>query len=467
MRAKSLQLFIFLGIGILSYLAIQSIFYETIYHSDNLYLPLLARDVKDGSFTHWYFPPSTYVFPDLLLMFLLKFLLPDLYLPLGFGIFQFYLLIYLVYLYVKRESGKQKALFTINLLVFILMICYYYEFLDESSINPFVFLFTSGHHCSSLLIFFISLVAYKNSNAKKGSHRLAFIFLLFLFTYVSDRFFMIFLVSGFFLFRKSRFQVRQITSLFGLLLVSELLLSLISHAYRIPNNFDILVYAFKNKNLSENFYLFIRYFYDFGKIYFLKVSPIFHLVMFSFLFFSFVFKFRYLPLRFLGSLGLSSFLFLGIVGRFVFPHAFPIRYLFPFLFCLILFFCLSFIKNVPTLSVKTFQLLQRITFLLLLATTVNSYWLAEIIIDQKHDYRNLVLSSLIFEMKKSSFWTSYEAEKKIRFWSQNQLEPLPCSPSGKPYLWITGAFVKMGTQEGNCLSPGSRTWIPNSLTKDF
>jgi hypothetical protein len=86
--------------------------------------------------------------------------------------------------------------------------------------------------------------------------------------------------------------------------------------------------------------------------------------------------------------------------------------------------------------------------------------LASDMAQEKANYRNQVLQYLSHRFSSDPFGTSYEAEKKLRFFGPETLDPIPYDKDGNPYHWITGAFSRPNASVMNF-------WFPNSLTKDF
>lgn len=75
--------------SITNFLLCETIYFRILHSADQLYSPLVILDAFTGKgITHWYFPPSPYFFPDLVLMSVLYCFVPFLYLPTMYGVVQ-------------------------------------------------------------------------------------------------------------------------------------------------------------------------------------------------------------------------------------------------------------------------------------------------------------------------------------------------------------------------------------------
>lgn len=462
MKSIYLHVPFYFGSAVVFYFASQTIFYEILYHPDNLYLPLFVTDLKSKGISHWYLPPSTYAFPDMFLMYGLSFCVSLKTLPAAYGILNLTLILLSTYLLLKQELGQSMARIAIHLLLLILLFSILVSYFHESSLNLFAFLFTSGHHTSAIYLFFCAIWFFRKKSLSCTSFACSLVILFF--SYLSDRYLLLCFLALFFVSGNRRDDSRFFLTV-PTLLAAEVLFQYLTYFFHIPSSFPTLIKNLSDTSLSEFFLNNLLYFYVFIKLYVLKVNPLFHLISVYLLIIALgnKKKMRLRPPFFV--FGFLSFCFLGMIGRYAFPHPFPIRYLIPSLYC---FFVYGLILNgkkasplysqAPKFFAIAYLFLCLIIFFTVSFSPPKRERLASV--------REGILSYHLAQPNKR-FWTSYIAEKKLRFWSENQLQPLPCDPEGKPYLWITGAFANQFEVRADCPGESERIWLPNSLTKDF
>lgn len=429
-----------------NFLLCETIYFFPLHSADHLYNPLLIKDLRLGNgIGHWYFPPSPYFFPDGVLVFLLSFFLPFLYLPTGFGVFQMALVYMGMYLVFKRVlTFKHTLSFLIFFQILITTFSLLGYFLNDTPL-PFVYFFSNAHHSTGFFfsLFLVSLYvsSKKNEDRKTSSfdtkHRFHFVFPLILYgigfalLYLSDRYsFWI----GFFCFllirryQKKETVWKEIRTTKGIILFSSFLLFLIlleltfywmKTKLQIPNSFFLLHHSLSPKTGSEILYLSTTYLYDFGKQIFFQNHTLFFLILLSSLTFS---QFPSRIRRLLFVLIPVLLILLVIVGRFTYLHPFPIRYLFPLWFFCFLGITFAFLNHRN-------QIPNWIGFLFLLFCMVSLSILPK--------GRTQIKERISRETKPQ---VSYTWEKPIRFWTEGKETPIPVDASGKPYHWITGAF---------------------------
>jgi hypothetical protein len=469
MLAIFLQVSLFLLFGILAFCFSNGLFFEQLYHSDNLYLPLFLEDVLIQNHAAWYLPPSNYFFPDGFLVLLVSTVLPLAILPVAYGMFNISLILISIFLFERKMHGLKKALFSLHSLCVFLTLSMFFSFLYPSHLSPMGLLFTSGHHTSIIYVSFLSLARYTYPN-RKSTHlkNLGFLILLSAF-YASDRFALILLLALYLCNRhprKNQFSLRELTLV---LVIGEGILYLLGGFFQFPNSFAFLKQSLVGKDLISICYLELNYYFDFIKI-FLTKTPAFFLLSFLILI-PFLIKNKRLiakPHRgFLIWMCLLSLLFLGFVGRFVYPHPFPLRYIFPFLFLMFVFGI-----SIATKKLALNQKSRRCSYLLFLVFYISIFFFTNQMLSAEYEdkYQRQVDIVLYLQNRFQGqvFWTSYEYEKKLRFFSQGRLRPLPLDKNGNAYPWITGAF-SAAVKNLNFHDPkeGEPIWVPNSLTKDF
>lgn len=435
----------FLVSGFINFLLCETIYFEPIYAADNLYLPLLIKDLVSGQgIFHWYLPPSPYFFPDLFLNLILYPFVPFLYLPSLYGTLQMFLVFLGIGVLITKYVSKKAVLpflYSFELLFILLSLCGYW--LGDHPL-PFVYFLSQAHHSTGFffsLLLALYLYSLLNEREKEPNTINSFqylplpytLFFFFSFSllYLSDRIsFSVGALSFFvvriwdsrlpFSIRISYFQTKRfwiLTLLF--LFINEIVFFYLKQNFQIPGSFQILGNYLSNQTLESLIPLSLSYFWDFGKhIYYQGKSILLLLVCLGFCFHRFPNLIRHLILVFFPVLlGL-----LLVVGRFTYLHPYPIRYLFP-----LWFFCMFGITWViSSLAQRTppwFLIVSLLTVLLLLFSFPFS--------------RSEVQSRLSSVTEKR---VSYDLEKPIRFWSQGKQTPIPIRKDGKPYHWITGAF---------------------------
>ncbi len=463
MNLKYPHFLFYLGTAMVGYFATQTIYYEILYHPDNLYLPLFVTDLKSENISHWFFPPSTYAFPDMFLMYLLSFCVSLKYLPATYGILNLTLILLSSYFFLKQELGKHKARLAIHLILLLLLVSISVSYFHESSLNLFVYLFTSGHHTSAIYLFLGTLSFYRFKSSRMSYFALCLPILFF--GYLSDRFLLLCFISLIFIHKNRKEMYRWIILSFLILLFSEVLLQYLNYFYHIPSSFLNLLKNISNTSLGEFFLNTLTYFYIFFKLYFTRVGLLFHLIGICIILASILKKRKMRLTNSFLVFGILSFCFLGIIGRYAFPHAFPIRYLVPSLYCFLIYGLIVILKP-ASLSCTNYQMYYAFSYLLLAFSLFITLSITQTMVERIVTYREGILAYHQSQPNKR-FWTSYIAEKKLRFWSENQLQPLPCDSEGNPYLWISGAFKNQFEVRAHCPQRGERIWVPNSLTKDF
>jgi hypothetical protein len=477
---------------ILSYLIVclfyiqlgDSAIYETLYHSDNLFLPLFSNDLNQWNFSHWYLPPSNYLFPDAVAMCIFSFIVPDLSLPIAFGILNLILLQLSTFLYLRILRGERFALKMNLFSLLLLSLLGSIFFFDGSRINPFVYLMTSGHHISVIYILFFSLYLFKKidlldfdrndltRNLKYHCMRFLHLAMLVL-IYASDRFVIIYFST----FLLSQFRNRKYQKYFLLFLLAVILGEffhyMMSLFFRSPSSFEIFFKHLNNTNIYQILIVLIHYLYDFIKFWFYQVSFGFS-IAFLICLLSFVFGSRSFStqVQFVHLYGILSFLFLIVVGRFVYLHPFPIRYMVGYFYLAFFFGMLSILVRLGAHKLR----LEHIAIFNLIFISLVFICFQPVIQERTAlnlNLREQVVAMIRIKFGNNAFKTDYHSEKKIRFYSQNLVNPYPFDHHGKPYFWITGAFQpapsRLGISEGEIVSSQTklRFWIPNSLTKDF
>lgn len=421
----------------------ETIYFEFLYSADQLYLPLFLKDWITGKgITHWYLPPSPYLFPDLFLNFLLYPFVPFLYLPTFFGTLQLGFVLLGISFFLSKYTDKIKSfqfLFLFEIL-FVFFSLFGYWVVDKP--HPLVYFLTGAHHSTGFffsLLLTLYLYSLLNDEKQRNFHSISFLpnhfifffFISFLLLYISDRF--SFAVGAFSFFvvriwdsektfttRMSYFQKRRFWILaFLFLFLGELCFWTLRQIVSIPSSFEILVTYLSKLRVSEIFHLSGAYLWDFTKhIYYQGKSILLLLGLILISFVQFPKLIRHLFLVFLPVLlGL-----LLLVGRFTYLHPYPIRYLFPLLFFGI--FGFTWVLHSKFKSVSLFYLFPILLGLVILLSRLPF----------PRENTQSYFSSI------SSKEVPYEWEKPIRFWSQGEKTPIPVGKEGKPYHWITGAF---------------------------
>ncbi|MDF3818787.1 hypothetical protein P3G55_02685 [Leptospira sp. 96542] len=410
---KKENLYFFLALSVLTsitFLLCETIFFEVLYSADNLYLPLLARDFfTQGKISHWYLPPSPYLFPDFLLMVLLYQFFPFLFLPTVYGVVQSSLFFMGIYFYQwQKEKNQNLALFRMLLFSFALFVFAIVSFVFSDSPNPFVFLFCNAHHSTGFLFGFSLYLFYRNAKKDYG------IFLIFVFTflYSNDRLATILIITPLFFLTKSN---EKKFALLFIPILGEILIFGLHEFFLFPSSFKTLQNYTEFKSTKQLFFLATSYLFDFSKILFYQGK------IFLFVFTFGIFQWKQIPKQsklFLVYTFFISIFVLIIVGRFTYLHPYPIRYLLPVLILILLFV----ISNAQ--GKWEWLLIFILVLIPCLALTLE--------FPRKPTY-------LSFQ-RAFGKTVSYDLEKPIRFWTEGKQTPVPVDKEGKAYLWITGAF---------------------------
>ncbi len=464
MRFIAFTIFLILAFCIISLIGIQTQFYSLIFHSDNLYLPLFVKDLFSKENLYWFFPPSTYFFPDLFLMILIYPFVSLTNLPIIYGLVNFSLIFVTMRLYLKQSLGVKKSNFVIFCILFIYLLSVFLSFLIDSKLNLFGFLFTNGHHTSVIFIFFYVYSRRNEVFAKFNFHK-ALLFFVLVMSYLSDRFIFIPLIS--ILFVPSQTKHRKYILYFVTLVVflGEILHQSLSLFLFLPDSLSSFLSFLSARSMIENLLLVFFYIFTLFKLYLQKVMIFFHILFFGIFVFLLLQRNSSKQKSFLVVFGFFSLVFTILVGRFVYPHPFPIRYLVPFLF-IVFVWSIQRIIQIQNFSDTFFKITYSFFSLLILYFVLITVSLGIPMIEEKRTYRESLIEYLN-HFGSGRFWTGYESEKKIRFWSQTSLRPLPCDSNGKAYPWITGAFSNELEVISRCPGKGEKIWTPNSLTKDF
>ncbi|EKJ85442.1 putative membrane protein [Leptospira meyeri serovar Hardjo str. Went 5] len=441
---SSFSFFVFFFISsIINFLLCETIYFESIHSADHLYLPLLLKDIVSGKgIGHWYFPPSPYFFPDLLIDLVLSPFIPLLYLPSLYGTVQMFFVLLGISIFISQYSTKSKSLDFLYCFEFLLLLFSLIGYGLEDKPLPFSYFFSGAHHSTGfffslfLTIYLYSLLNDKEKKKSKSSQLLPislvfFFFIGFSLLYLSDRFsFAVGAISFFVVriwnleiplgerisyFKEKRFWILAILFLF----LNELLFLALKTTLSIPSSFQTLFTYLAKQNLTEVLALSGAYLFDFSKHIFYQGRSI--LILFGLVSISFT-RFPKLNQHLLIVFFPVLLLLLLLVGRFTYLHPYPIRYLFPLLFFALLgltWVLFPFLQKMnPKISLLALLSLSGILFLFPFPREKTKSKFSEITETQ----------------------VPYDLEKPIRFWSEGRKTPIPVDKEGKPYHWITGAF---------------------------
>ncbi|TGM51488.1 hypothetical protein [Leptospira vanthielii] len=435
----------FLVSGITNFLLCETIYFDLIHSADNLYLPLLLKDLASGhGMFHWYLPPSPYFFPDLFLNLILYPFVPFLYIPSAYGTLQMFFVLLGISFFITKYTTKTAALEFLFRFEFLLILVSFLGYWIGDNPLPFVYFLSQAHHSTG---FFFSLLLtmylYSVLNDREKDHRgdgshqylpnhlTAFFFFSFSLLYLSDRFsFSVGAISFFVVriwdskrplserisyFQKKRFWILS----FLFILFNELAFLGLKQIFQIPGSFQILLNYLSRQTLESSLQLSGNYLWDFSKhIYYQGKSILFLMSLLFFTYPKFPKLIRHLLVVFFPVLvGL-----LLLVGRFTYLHPYPIRYLFP-----LWFFALF-----------------GITWVLVPFTKMISHWVLFLALGGVMVFLFYLPSPRAEVQSRLSSITdkevTYDLEKPIRFWSEGKQTPVPIDKDGKPYHWITGAF---------------------------
>ncbi|TGN18700.1 hypothetical protein [Leptospira idonii] len=475
MQIRFLLLLNFLLGFFISFLAAETVYFSYVYHPDNLYLPLFIRDLG-SSVSHWHLPPSSYFFPDGLFLFLLERVFPFLYLPSIYGCLVFFLLQTTVYLFYKKHLGKKKAILGLSIFGFLFLLVSSLFFFDGEKKNPVGILLTNGHHITG---FILSILVLFSLTSYRRNYFFTFVACISLgLFYGSDRYLLLVLVlpllSSLFLLKKRNklyYFFLCITAIF----LGEILQIRTKAYFLIPDSFGDLSARILSIPVSKIFFLGIHYYYDFLKLFISQTGYYFQAILFLLLLLFRKKKNLYLPTKeksFFLFLTLYSVCFTGLIGRFLYQHPFPVRYLTPSILCFFAFgiyntLSFTFFKRLGT-SLSSFLFLSITCFYLVFLYSM--FW------DKELPRNKALFLAKEWEGRSRGkiLITDYSHEKPLRFWSEGKLKPLPVDARKRPYLWVTGAYLHPFWNPGEELTrqiDSSRQewveWIPNSLTKDF
>ncbi|XDD52638.1 hypothetical protein AB3N62_09025 [Leptospira sp. WS4.C2] len=435
----------FLVSGIINFLLCETIYFESLHSADNLYLPLLSRDLVSGQgMVHWYLPPSPYFFPDLFLNLILYPFVPFLYIPSAYGTLQMFFVLLGISIFISKYTTKTESLEFLFRFEFLLILLSLLGYWIGDNPLPFVYFLSQAHHSTG---FFFSLLLamylYSVLNDREKDHRgngshqylpnhlTAFFFFSFSLLYLSDRFSFSVGAIAFFVvriwdskmplserisyFQKKRFWILIIF----FLLFNELTFLGLRQIFLIPGSFQILGNYLTRQTLESSLQLSGNYLWDFSKhIYYQGKSILFLICLLFFTYPKFPKLIRHLLIVFFPVLvGL-----LLLVGRFTYLHPYPIRYSFPLWFFAL--FGISLVLGSYTKGISPWVLLLALGGVMALLFHLPSP-------------RAEVQSRLSSVTDKE---VTYDLEKPIRFWSEGKQKPSPIGKDGKPYRWITGAF---------------------------
>lgn len=378
---------------------------------------------------------------------------------LGASFTQAFVLFFVVYVYIKRHKGRTKALEILRLWFLLLLFSFAIELVWPSQYHPFLYLFLVGHH-ASLLLFVLLSFFFLEKQKKTILAWLTYVFFGLLF-YLSDK--MIVLSFLFIWLRPKRLQSKiQISFAFlFIILFSEIILFSLSDVLRPQASLQILFLKLASSSFSQLGHLVLHYVYDFAKILLYDGNKVY---IFAFALGLIQQIFFRDPKQIFPNLALLFFIhfaFLVFVGRFLYPHPFPIRYL-TLPLCL---FSLEFVSHGKALRSTNhirFSITALLwTFLFLLSLSF--------LRDRDHylDFQSERVKQILtyLENQRKPILSNYETSQKIRFYSDGRISAESIGVDGKAYNWI-------GRREDKSLpeSPEereARKWIPNSLTKDF
>ncbi|TGM36770.1 hypothetical protein [Leptospira biflexa] len=428
--------------SIINFLLCETIYFQSLYSADQLYSPLVLMDLFSGKgISHWYFPPSPYFFPDLVLMAGLYLFFPFLYMPTIYGVFQMALVQIGLYLGMLGVRSKKETLLFLVAFQSFVTIYSLFGWVTKDNPLPFVYFFSNAHH-STGFFFSLLLVCTFYQSVRKQEHRREqtkpiFSFEIFLywigfsFLYLSDRYSFSIGCIGFvtiYLYETKHQQpigflktqgIRLIWTIVFFLFSNELFFWGMKHLLQIPNSFGILWESLSQKPIKTIFHLATTYLYDFGKQTYYQNRSLLGLLGFTALmFFRFPMRIRILFLVLLPVL----LILLILVGRFTYLHPYPIRYLFPLWF--FSFFGISW---------AMVSILKHLPYSFVLATLIVWVCLLSYFPKPREEVA-------LFHRNQPNPEVSYDLEKPIRFWSEGKIEPIPIDKSGEPYRWITGAF---------------------------
>lgn len=180
----ALILFIYLG---LLYVTTHAI--EMIYQSDIISLPYLYQDLfyHGGNLSHWQFPPSFRLFPDVMVYFTLAFIVKNLKLAmLLFAAFQFLLYYGLIVGIGKKIVKSPSSIYIFSISAFLTFFLYAAGTLQQ---NIFYAPALSGHFGTALM-FLAELILILNTFSSKNYLNYIFLSLICLLTVFSDLLFL-------------------------------------------------------------------------------------------------------------------------------------------------------------------------------------------------------------------------------------------------------------------------------------
>lgn len=431
--------------GIINFLLCETIYFEPIHSADNLYLPLLLKDLVSGAgIFHWFLPPSPYFFPDLFINLILYPFVPFLYIPAAYGTLQMLFVLLGISIFISKYVTKTESLEFLFRFEFLFISLSLVGYWTSDHPLPLVYFLTQAHHSTGfffsllLAIYLYSVLNDTDKDHQKNNphqflpnHLTAFFFFSFSLLYLSDRFSFSVGALSFFVvriwntkkplterisyFQKKRFWILGLL----FLLFNELVFLGLKQIFQIPGSFQILGKYLADQTLESIFLLSGTYLWDFSKHIYYQGKSI--LLLMGLVFFSYP-KFpkliRHLLVVFFPVLlGL-----LLLVGRFTYLHPYPIRYLFP-----LWFFALF-----------------GITWVLVSYTQWISRWVLFVTLGGMMAFLfTLPFPRAEVRARFSSITdkeVTYDLEKPIRFWSQGSQTPIPIGKDGRPYHWITGAF---------------------------
>ncbi|TGN08424.1 hypothetical protein [Leptospira ilyithenensis] len=470
---------------IFSFLVCESFYFSYVYHADNLYLPLFVRDILSSKPLGWYLPPSSYFFPDGLIVYCLSLFFPKEYIPSLYGAFLFPAYLMILYGFFRKRMGRKKSILSLlGFVLFFSLSSVIVGFAYANKQNPLGLIYANGHHVTGFMFSFYVLFQVFPGNIppsllKNGEIliRLLFVWIFFGFVYASDRLILVFAILPFVI--SSLFTKRKETRihylLFFILVICTGEWILFSQVifFPIESSFSVLLRKTDDLSVGRILFLFGNYYFDFFKLFFNRASIFFLLPFCIFIFYFFIRKnkkqFRS-DKRFLIFQGILSLLAAGIIARFVYEHPYPIRYFLPFTITLVSFISISCFSQWNAYSFLTIHYKNINDSVILLLGLFSCLVLLNYGFTLREEKKVLV-EQLKEVSQNKRILTNYKTQNPLQFWSKGKIKSYPVSQKKKPYFWITNAFPHPFWNPQLPLSEQITEpyleWIPNSLTKDF
>jgi|GEM_PF-3655774 len=476
---------ILLLVGFLfSFLVCESLYFPYIYHADNLYLPLFARDIIHSKPLTWYLPPSSYFFPDGILVYSFSLIFPGEYVPSLYGSILFPIYLFILYSFFRKRFGRKKSNLGIQifLLLFFMITLSLYS-IDSNKQNPLGLIYTNGHHITGYIFSFYLLFRFwpKHPDPDRFTLRvwitLSLLLILLILFYSSDRLLLVFVIFPFLastLF-KNRKENRIYSILFFTLIVftGEWIIYDQKDFFPIESSFSILQRKTEGLPPTRILFLLLNYYFDFSKLFFHRtgIFLITILFVFSLYYFRQTKRKRITSDRiFFISQTILSLLATGIIARFVYEHPYPIRYFLPMF---LTFFSLCIVLYLKNLHAYSFLPLHSgiSNYLLVLLLLLFSYSTFSEFGFSLREEKKILVEQLNEVAKGRTILTNYKTRNPLLFWSEGSIKSYPISQKKTPYFWITNAFFHPFWNLEIPLSEQTEEpyleWVPNSLTKDF